>query len=79
MGFIRQAVSMLMLRYPSRLGNLFIVNSGNVVYYLWQAISRLLPPVRNCCRWVPWYFCVGYCIPRGKACLLPQMHTHTTQ
>lgn len=47
MGFVREAVSMLMLRYPSRLGNLFIVNSGNVVYYLWQAISRLLPPVRK--------------------------------
>eukprot|EP00903_Cladosiphon_okamuranus_P007085 g6885.t1 len=43
-GFLREAISMLMLRYPSRLGNLFIVNSGNVVYYLWQAISRLLPP-----------------------------------
>lgn len=37
---------MLMLRYPSRLGNLFIVNSGLVVYYLWQAISLLLSPVR---------------------------------
>lgn len=47
LGFVREAVSMLMLRYPSRLGNLFIVNSGMVVYYLWQAISRLLPPVRN--------------------------------
>lgn len=47
LGFLREAVSMLMLRYPSRLGNLFIVNSGNVIYYLWQAISRLLPPVRT--------------------------------
>eukprot|EP00752_Nemacystus_decipiens_P011132 g9892.t1 len=44
LGFLKEAVSMLMLRYPSRLGNLFLVNSGNLVYYLWQAISRLLPP-----------------------------------
>ncbi|CAM9517880.1 unnamed protein product [Scytosiphon promiscuus] len=45
LAFLREAVSMLMLRYPSRLGNLFIVNSGFVVYYLWQAISLLLSPV----------------------------------
>lgn len=43
---MKEAVSMLMLRYPSRLGNLFIVNSGLVVYYLWQAVSLLLAQVR---------------------------------
>ncbi|CAN0573608.1 unnamed protein product, partial [Ectocarpus sp. 12 AP-2014] len=47
LAFVREAVSMLMLRYPSRLGNLFIVNAGNMVYYLWRAISLLLSPVRT--------------------------------
>ena len=37
---------MLMLRYPSRLGNMFIVNAGLAVYYLWQAISVVLAQVR---------------------------------
>ncbi|CBN75827.1 conserved unknown protein [Ectocarpus siliculosus] len=45
LAFVREAVSMLMLRYPSRLGNLFIVNAGNMVYYLWRAVSLLLSPV----------------------------------
>lgn len=47
LAFVREAVSMLMLRYPSRLGNLFVVNAGNMVYYLWRAISLLLSPVRT--------------------------------
>lgn len=55
LAFLREAASMLMLRYPSRLGNLFIVNSGNVIYYLWQAISRLLPPVRLLVDEFAWY------------------------
>lgn len=46
LAFIRQAVSMLMLRYPSRLGNMFIVNAGLAMYYLWQAISVVLAQVR---------------------------------
>ncbi|CAM9444984.1 unnamed protein product, partial [Hapterophycus canaliculatus] len=45
LAFMREAVSMLMLRYPSRLGNLFIVNSGLVVYFLWQAVSLVLSPL----------------------------------
>ena len=44
--FIRRAASMLMLHYPSRLGNMFIVNAGLAVYYLWQAISVVLAQVR---------------------------------
>lgn len=46
LAFIRRAVSMLMLRYPSRLGNMFIVNAGLAMYYLWQAISVVLAQVR---------------------------------
>lgn len=49
LAFVREAVSMLMLRYPARLGNLFLVNAGNMVYYLWRAISLLLSPVRTGC------------------------------
>ncbi|CAM9815189.1 unnamed protein product [Laminaria digitata] len=45
LAFMRRAVSMLMLRYPSRLGNMFIVNAGLAVYYLWQAISVVLAQV----------------------------------
>eukprot|EP00904_Undaria_pinnatifida_P009720 jgi/Undpi1/5879/HiC_scaffold_2.g01153.m1 len=47
LAFIRRAVSMLMLRYPSRLGNMFIVNAGLAVYYLWQAISVVLAQRRE--------------------------------
>lgn len=47
LAFTRQAVSMLMLRYPSRLGKLFLVNAGLTVHYLWQAISLLLSTVRG--------------------------------
>lgn len=43
--FCREAMSMLMLHYPSRLGNFFLVNAGMAVSYLWQAISLLLPQV----------------------------------
>lgn len=43
--FARQAVSVLTLHYPSRLGKLLVVNAGAAVYYLWQAVSMLLPPV----------------------------------
>lgn len=43
--FCREALSILMLHYPSRLGNFFLVNAGMAVSYLWQAISLLLPQV----------------------------------
>lgn len=57
LAFARQAVSMLMLRYPSRLGTLFLVNAGSAVYFLWSAASMLLPLVSrsSACKPVRWY------------------------
>ena len=54
---------MLMLRYPSRLGNMFIVNAGLAMYYLWQAISVVLAQV--------WW-------PRGAECVPPPARISTT-
>ena len=72
LAFLREAVSMLVLRYPWRLGNLFIVNSGNIIYYLWLGISRLLLEVCVCvCVCVSHVHCTYLCAALSLCSRLP--------
>lgn len=69
--FCREALSILMLHYPSRLGNFFLVNAGMAVSYLWQAISLLLPQVTQS-------YAARSCKQRAARCLSRE-YVHETE